>query len=103
MVKSAKAEIGNWYKNEQGDRFEVVAIDGDSIGIQYYSGDVDELDADSWIDMAPLAMPAPEDWSGPFDDLLDDDFGDTEKPRHPEDWSSPLDSIEAENEIDWED
>ena len=97
------AEIDSWYQTTEGDRFKVVAIDTDSIDIQYYSGDVDELDADSWLEIAPVRIPSPEDWSGPFDDLLEDDFGDTDKVRHPEDWSSPLDSIEAENEIDWED
>ena len=86
-----------------GDRFKVVADDDDTIEIQYFNGDLEELDKDSWWEMGLKAISAPDDWSGPFDDLVEDDFGDTEKPYHPDVQNSPLDTIESDNEIDWED
>ena len=101
-IKNA-AEINGWYQTPEGDRFKVVADDDDTIEIQYFNGDVEELDKDNWWELGPKAISTPDDWSGPFDDLVGDDFGDTEKPYHPEEQSSPVDTIESDNQIDWED
>ena len=70
--------IGNWYRNQEtGNDFEVVALDEDAqtIEIQYFDGEVEELDLDAWYEMAIEAIEAPEDWSGPFDELESDDLG----------------------------
>jgi hypothetical protein len=48
----------------------------------------------------------PEDWSGPFDDLSVDDFGDTDVVRYRTDHANPLDLEESANPLDgldWED
>lgn len=97
------AEIDSWYQTPEGDRFKVVADDDDSIEIQYFNGDLAELDRDSWRELGARLISTPDDWSGPFDDLLADDFGDTEKAYHPQEHNSPVDYIESDNEIDWED
>lgn len=70
--------IGNWYRNQEtGNDFEVVALDEDAqtIEIQYFDGEVEELDFDAWYELAIEAIEAPEDWSGPFDELEVDDLG----------------------------
>lgn len=70
--------IGNWYRNEEtGDDFEVVAIDEDTqtIEIQYFEGELEELDLDAWYELPLEAIEAPEDWSGPYDEMEDDDLG----------------------------
>ena len=70
--------IGNWYRNQEtGNDFEVVALDEDAqtIEIQYFDGEVEELDLDAWYELAIEAIEAPEDWSGPFDELESDDLG----------------------------
>jgi len=70
--------IGNWYRNEEtGDDFEVVAIDEDAqtIEIQYFEGELEELDLDAWYELPLEAIEAPEDWSGPYDEVEDDDLG----------------------------
>ena len=99
------AVVGQWYQTNSGERFEVVAIDEEeaTIEIQYFNGDVEELDLDAWAAISLQAIPAPEDWSGPFDDLERDDLGDTERPFHPDDYS-PLDNVEAEagGMMDWD-
>jgi len=70
--------IGNWYRNQEtGNDFEVVALDEEAqtIEIQYFDGEVEELDLDAWYELAIESIEAPEDWSGPFDELESDDLG----------------------------
>ncbi|GAA0213406.1 hypothetical protein GCM10009123_20820 [Kangiella japonica] len=64
-----KAERGQWYKRlDLNEAFEVVAIDREEecIEIQYYSGEVEELDEASWelLELTPIAPP--DNWSGAF-------------------------------------
>lgn len=65
--------IGEWYRLNGGELFEVVAIDEDdgTIEIQYFDGTVEEMDVDDWNaqwDEGGLeAAEAPEDWSGSVD------------------------------------
>lgn len=71
-------KIGNWYKNVEEDQsFEVVAFDEDEelVQIQYESGELAELDLESWDQSAILPIDNPEDWDGPYEDtdLIDDD------------------------------
>jgi len=72
--------VGNWYKDNEDRVFEVVSFDeGDSyIEIQYFDGEIDEMDLDGWESLAVENVAAPEDWSGPFDDLEKDDLGYTD-------------------------
>ncbi|MCC6136939.1 MAG: hypothetical protein LM550_07205 [Candidatus Contendobacter sp.] len=78
--------IGNWYRNQEtGNDFEVVALDEDAhtIEIQYFDGEIEELDLDDWYDLAIESIETPEDESGPFDvikaDDLDEDEADDEE------------------------
>jgi hypothetical protein len=45
-----KPTIGNWYRIQGGDSFEVVAIDDDdgTIELQYFDGTVEEMDIEDW-------------------------------------------------------
>lgn len=70
--------VGNWYRDlERDDRFEVVAVDEDEgiIEIQYFEGDVEEMDVDTWYEMDLEVIEAPEDWTGPMDGITRDDLG----------------------------
>lgn len=98
MATPYEPMIGDWYQTEEGASFEVIAVDPDEdvVEIQYFDGAIEELDMESWYAMEIKRREAPEDWSGPYDDLVKDDFGDTEQARHPDEWSNPLDSL------DWE-
>ena len=85
--------VGNWYRNLEDKRlFEVVATDEDdgTIEIQYFESEVEELDIETWYELELEQEAAPEDWSGPYDDLIADDMGDTEIPMQPENWSDPV-------------
>lgn len=99
MATEMDPVVGTWYRDvESGRLFEVVAIDEDdgTVELQYFESEVEEVDIDAWYEMPLEAAAEPEDWSGPFDDLISDDFGDTEEPMHPEHWGSPLDDVEGE-------
>jgi len=97
MAVQDDPKIGNWYTTPEGDEFRVVAVNEDeTVDIQLFNGDLDEMSLDSWYEAELEEIPAPEDWSGPFDDLVADDFGDTERPPHPEDYNNPLDLISPE-------
>ena len=73
-------KIGDWYQGDNGNSFEVVAVnDSDqTIDIQHFGGEVEEVDVETWRQLNLIAVSAPEDWSGPYDDLVLDDFGDIE-------------------------
>ncbi|MBE2295642.1 MAG: hypothetical protein IAF00_11855 [Phycisphaerales bacterium] len=71
--------IGNWYRNEEtGNDFEVVALDEEAqtIEIQYFDGDIEELDLDAWYELPLEAIEAPDDWSGPYDEIEVDELDD---------------------------
>ena len=72
--------IGSWYKDGDGEIFEIVAIDEEDnfIQIQYFGGEIDEIDFDAWESMEAKSVAEPEDWSGPYDDLEADDLGYTD-------------------------
>ncbi len=96
MLNRIEPEVGKWYRNDSGASFEVVATDEDEgiVEIQYFDGAIEELDIDSWHSQRFQPGAAPEDWSGPFDDLVADDFGDTEQARHPDERGNPLDTLD---------
>ena len=67
--------IGNWYRG-QNQLFEVVAMDEaeNLIEIQYFGGDIDEMDFEGWNSLSVENAAPPEDWSGAYD-VEPDDFG----------------------------
>ncbi len=93
--------VGDWYKNlEGGQMFEVVAFDEErgNVEIQYFEGEVEEIDLDSWAEMTLAVAEPPEDWSAPFDDLEKDELGFTDRAIKPENWSGPLNGIDRIDE-----
>lgn len=88
--------VGDWYRTVDARLFEVVAVDNeeDTIDIQYFDGDVSELDIEEWNQLQIESVDAPEDWSGPFDNVVADDFGDTDSAIHPDSWDGPLGDFE---------
>ncbi len=89
--------IGEWYQDlETRKEFEVVAIDSGTIEIQYYDGDLTEVDFENWQELLLQSIPAPEDWSGPFDEIEDEDMDDGEtEANYPEHWANPVDNIDS--------
>ena len=93
--------IGNWYRNQETNNdFEVVALDEDAqtIEIQYFDGEVEELDLDAWYEQPIEAIETPEDWSGPFDELETDDLGYEEELEEDAEGVSDEDDLLADRE-----
>lgn len=88
--------IGKWYlDNADQQLFEIVAIDDDdeTIEIQYFDGSIEELDNELWKEMELTSAAAPEDWSGPFDDLEADDMADPDNPVEKHEFGQYIDQI----------
>ncbi len=90
-------KIGGWFKTATGQNFEVVALDEEdgTVEIQYYDGAVEELDMDTWEELAMEPIEPPEDWSGSMD-MEREDYGVDLEQNTPESWSNPLDDIDRE-------
>lgn len=86
--------VGVWYWDiDHADQFEIVAEDklDQSIEIQYFSGEIEELDMDTWFEMRVVSIAAPKDWSGPYE-IEKDTFFELEEEvkepvKYPKDWS----------------
>ena len=93
--------IGNWYRNQEtGNDFEVVALDEDAqtIEIQYFDGELEEIDLDAWYELPIESIEAPEDWSGPFDEMESDDLGYDDEDKEDENDISDEDDLLADRD-----
>lgn len=95
--------IFNWYQHlDKGQKFRVVSIDISSglVDIQYFDGDLDEIDIDEWKELEIEPIEIPEYWSGPIDVTEQDDFGNSITDTPLEDWLSPFQEIKiADDDI----
>ena len=90
--------IGRWYKNKESadEIFEIVAIDNDEnlIEIQYFDGQIGELELDIWKESRIIEVAEPEDWSGAYE-LSKEDLSDYKSEViHPEKRDNPINDIE---------
>ena len=99
MPTEADPIVGNWYQHlDKGQAFEVVAMDEEQevAEIQFFDGNVEEIELDAWYEMDIEPMEAPEDWTGPMDDIERDDLGYTTTTDMAEDdWSRPLREVKG--------
>lgn len=96
MGSPGEPSIGAWYRDVQLDcLFEVVAMDDDTVEIQYFDGSVEEWEHGTWRDHDLEETQPPEDWSGPFDDIAFDDLGCSDIAARPLDWCGPLTYLEG--------
>lgn len=97
--------IGNWYENlDKGQPFVVVGLDEERelIEVQHYDGDVEEIEQSAWYDMNLEPAEAPEDWTGPMDDVATDDLDYSETQMQPGEWRTPLDEAHADRAEAWQ-
>lgn len=78
MIDKIPPRIDQWYL-DAADQQSFVVIDVDEedglIEIQYFDGELDELDLEEWEEMVLEEVEPPEDWSGPLDEMEPDDLG----------------------------
>ncbi len=97
MSTDIDPRVGNWYQRlDSQQKFEVVAVDEAAgiVQLQHFDGDLEELDLDEWYATGIEPIEAPEDWTGPVDDLERDDLGYTEPGRATTDWTRSLQELE---------
>ena len=78
MIGELDPMEGNWY-HHLGKRQDFMVVDvneGDgTVDIQYFDGDIEELEMEEWEEMDLEEIAPPEDWTGPLDKLERDDRG----------------------------
>jgi hypothetical protein len=94
MSHTLKPVTGEWYRHlDKGQPFRVVNIESKDnlVEIQTFDGDLEEVEIADWfaMDLEPAA--APEDWTGPMDDIETDDLGYEDTAMTDKDWRASLD------------
>lgn len=106
MSKDFDPIVGNWYRHlDKGQMFRVIAVDdGDAtIELQHFDGDIEEVTTVGWRAMDLEVSEAPEDWTGPMDDIEPDDLGySSETVMSDEDWRTPLQEVGRDAHETWE-
>lgn len=90
--------VDNWYfHKDKGQRFNVVAIDdkNETVEIQHFDGDVEEISFTDWYDMDIELSAEPENWSGPVDVGTVDDYGTEVTDTKASDWNEGLQEIRS--------
>ncbi len=99
--------IGNWYRHlDKGQMFRVIAVDESdrTVELQHFDGDIEEVTMVGWRAMDLEVSEAPEDWTGPMDDIEPDDLGySSETVMSDEDWRAPLQEVRRDPHEAWED
>ncbi len=98
--------VGNWYRHlDKGQPFLIVAFDEEEgiVELQHYDGDVEEVELKNWNAMELELSDAPEDWSGPIDNVERDDMDYTETEMSRSDWNEPLHENAPSATEAWED
>jgi hypothetical protein len=89
--------VGQWFKAD-GEPFEIVGVDpkAEIVLVQYFDGTLEELDFDTWMELAAQACAPPEDYSGALD-IEREDYGldRDDGATHPVRWDNPLDLIDS--------
>jgi hypothetical protein len=59
MTAEISPTIGKWYRHENGELFEVVAVDEEdaTVEIQYFDGTIEETDLDEWLERDRVSEP----------------------------------------------
>jgi hypothetical protein len=87
-------EIGRWYRDPNGNLFEVVAVDDQdgTIEMQHFDGTLEESEPEGWLARHAETAAAPEDWSGSVD-INQEDIPDSTHPIFL-DWKAHIDVLD---------
>jgi hypothetical protein len=105
MKRHLKPEAGKWYQHrDKGQLFRVIGVDEDeeTVEIQHFDGDLEEIDTAEWFGMDLEPAAEPEDWTGPVDDVETDDLGYSETQMKDSEWQETLEANPKPAEA-WED
>lgn len=95
MTNELDPIVHQWYMHhDKGEMFRIVATDAASgnLEIQYFDGDVEEIEPDTWRELDIEAAAPPEDWTGPYDDVELDEVDAADSGMRAQDWRISLES-----------
>ena len=78
MIGEIEPIEGNWYHHLDRDLdFMVVDVNEKegTVDIQYFDGDIEELEMEEWEEMDLEDIEPPEDWTGPLGEMDSEDLG----------------------------
>lgn len=96
MTFNVDPVIDAWYAHlDKGQKFKVVAIDEERgcIEVQHFDGDIEEFELDVWPGLDVTSIDEPEDWSGPYDAIDQDDIEAPEPGMHTAPSTSEYDEV----------
>lgn len=96
MSISRIPEPGEWFLISDRLVVMVTAVDKEErmVEIQYFDGTIAEMDLDQWSRQSLESIEEPEDWSGPFDELENDDLGFDAIGIQATSWNNPIDRFD---------
>lgn len=97
MTSEADPIIEAWYHHpEKAQKFKVTALDDHTgtVEIQYFDGSIGEFELETWYDLDIERIEAPEDWTGPIDNIEKDDLNPVGTEMQREDWDSPYQEVD---------
>jgi hypothetical protein len=91
--------VSQWYKHrDKGYRFQIISMDEETVELQHFDGDLEELDRDAWYELDIEPIEPPEDWTGAMDDIELNDLGYEETEMTDADWASPPEEHDSDDE-----
>src|ERR1700727_339338 len=94
--------VGQWYENiDENESFRVLSVDEDAelVELEYLDGDIEEIDLETWHELALDKIDEPGGWAGSAED--DDD--EEEEEEDEKDLDETWDDDEEEDDDDWDD
>ena len=92
MPNELDPRINQWYAHlHKGQRFYVVDFDEeqDTVELQHFDGDLEELSLDEWRDLYIELSEEPTNWTGALDIAEKDDKGTGVTDTRGSDWTEP--------------
>ena len=100
MPNELDPRIDQWYSHlDKGQRFYVTAINEEenTVDIQHFDGDLEELSLEEWRDLRIVLSEQPENWRGALDIAEKDDLGTGITDTRSSDWSEPGEDFRRSN------
>jgi len=118
MTSKADPIVDFWYHYPQkAQKFFVASIDDQTrtVQVQYFDGAIGEFTLEEWYAFDIERIEAPEDWTGPIDNIEKDDLTAVGTEMSRDDWDEPFQELdekrragprvpqedEEESEDDW--
>ena len=97
MTSEADPIVNFWYHYPQkAQKFFVTSVDdrNGTVQVQYFGGAIDEFTLEEWYAFDIERIEAPEDWTGPMDNIEKDDLTPSGTEMSRDDWDAPFQELD---------